>query len=115
MTRSVYPLGGRPKRPNRAPSLPSACYLESTPADIASWQQWAAKQKELALLGRQRFLNRYEWPSIWETQEVQERLFAMWEDSSLLVDDEETVMDHVNAEDHMPDHDLRKPRATVQQ
>ena len=76
-----------------------------------SWQQWASHQKDSALQGRLRFLSRYEWPSIWETQEVQDRLFDLWTESEVKNDD--LVCEEANEDLH--DHDSGKPRATMQQ
>ena len=45
-----------------------------------SWLRCAAHQDNCAKVGWLRFLARYEWPSIWETAEVQSRLLAMWEE-----------------------------------
>ena len=45
-----------------------------------SWRRCAAHQDSCAQVGRKRFLARYEWPSIWETAEVQSRLISMWEE-----------------------------------
>ena len=62
--------------------LPSSSGLQHARAAAscfsASWQQCAARQKKHALEERLRLLARYEWPSPWETEEVQNRLFLMW-------------------------------------
>ena len=89
-----------------------------------SWQQWADRQKEMAMQGRQRFLSRYEWPSIWETQEVQEKLVDMWTNTRLTsrsdgAAEDDLTYDEAAADGEDPsegphDHDAGKPRATIQ-
>ena len=56
-------------------------------------------------------LNRYEWPSVWETQEVQSRLFELWSESDEKTDD--LVCEEGMQNQH--DHDSEKSRATMQQ
>ena len=78
-----------------------------------SWLTYARGQEEHAMEARRRFLDRYEWPSIWETQEVHDELHSMW----LLdpgADEEDTHTAPGNPEpDQCPDRD--KPRVTMEQ
>ena len=66
------------------------------------------------MVARRRFLERYEWPSLWETREIQDELQTMW-----LLDGEHTAEEQP-ADDYSrsdpnccPDHE--KPRASVEQ
>lgn len=118
--------------------LPSSSGLQHARAAAtcfsASWQQWAARQKKHALEGRLRFLERYEWPSLWETEEVQNRLFSMWTQANAdlekqgLSDAEPVAFPDMHqagltsssdtppgAADEPIDHDSGKQRATVEQ
>ena len=81
-----------------------------------SWETFSKSQTELADEGRRRFLARFEYPSLWETQEMQDHLMDLYN---------EDVSDWVGAEDGEPaltaqgltcdDHDIGKERATVAQ
>ena len=46
-----------------------------------NWQKHASLQLDAALEGRRRFLDRYEWPSLWETAEVQLALRCMYQET----------------------------------
>jgi len=41
------------------------------------WLQFSSQQATEAAAARHRFLGRYEWPSVWETAEVQQTLLEM--------------------------------------
>ena len=70
------------------------------------------EQATAALEGRRRFLARFEYPSIWETQEMQEHLEYLYTiDASLEADLGATHED--DTAPHDPDAD--KPRVTVAQ
>ena len=83
-----------------------------------NWLAFAAEQEKQALVARRRFLDRYEWPSLWETQEVCDELRMMWLRSS-----EGGEVKQVDEEDEVPTFgaepsycfDREKPRATLQQ
>ena len=47
-------------------------------AFTTSWQQYEQEMQERAIVARTRFLDRYEMPSIWETEEVQKSLHEMY-------------------------------------
>ena len=42
-----------------------------------NWVEFSEQHKPQAREARRRFLDRYEWPSLWETSEVHSRLFGM--------------------------------------
>ena len=48
--------------------------IEAATAFSSAWLTFQERQSIEALEGRRRFLQRYEWPSVWETQEVQAEL-----------------------------------------
>ena len=75
-----------------------------------NWLAFAEQQDAQALIARHRFLARYEWPSLWETQELQDELYMIWLQES---DD----MEEAPPCDAVPEycHDREKPRATLQQ
>ena len=75
-----------------------------------NWLAFAKQQDTQALIARHRFLARYEWPSLWETQEVQDELYMLWLQD---FDDSEETPPHESVPEHC--HDREKPRATLQQ
>ena len=85
-----------------------------------NWLAFAEEQEEQALVARRRFLDRYEWPSLWETQEVCDELRMMWLQSS---DDAEEREEEEEQQEEVPTFgaepsycfDREKPRATLQQ
>ncbi|MCP4208139.1 MAG: hypothetical protein GY767_13960, partial [Shimia sp.] len=84
--------------------------VQAAQAFSAAWLAFQSAQKAKASEARRRFLSRYEWPSLWETQEVQDRLDAMWAEET--GDDDGALP----AEERMAppmDPDAGKPRATV--
>ena len=66
----------------------------------------------MAVRARHRFLSRYEWPSLWETQEVQETLSMMWQGE---VEDSDPDSQAHTSLDPEYCHDRDKPRCTMQQ
>ena len=57
------------------------------------WLEFSSQQTTDAAAGRHRFLDRYEWPSVWETAEVQKTLLDMHlEEQKRAVDLEESMM-----------------------
>ena len=64
---------------------------------------------EEARVAAARFLAGHEWPSVWETQEVQEELFGLYQARARGGDEEIDSLDPA----HCPDKD--KPRATARQ
>ena len=73
-----------------------------------NWLEFADTQQALAQTARAAFLDRYEWPSLWETREVVEALHQTWLDSCTDADEQtQAPLDPV----HCPDRS--KPRATV--
>ena len=78
--------------------------IEGATAFTRTWIDFEQCQHEDACLARARFLDRYEWPSVWETEEVQGRLCGMWAAEST-----EAELDPEHC------HDKDKPRATMTQ
>ena len=78
----------------------------------AAWVAFSKEQSTEATEGRRRFLSRFEWPSIWETDEVQEHLKEM-------LGDERDGWEDDGAADPSAapsiDYDARTPRASVRQ
>jgi len=73
-----------------------------------NWMAFSAEQENHARRARQSFLDRYEYPSLWETAEVQQELHDMWLETS----DDNSMG---SAPDLDPPHcpDKNKPRARV--
>ena len=72
--------------------------------------------KQDAARGRLRFMERFEWPSVWETEAVQSHLLEMWEELPDALDEE--LPDGIGerpAGSVEGDHDAAKARATVGQ
>lgn len=83
-----------------------------------NWQAFSRLQREDANEGRRRLLARYEYPSIWETQEVFDHLVDLAIDIDDMADDDDaspgsSIPKACPAASADPDAD--KPRATVQQ
>ena len=83
-----------------------------------SWQGFSAQQSKHAVVARLRFLDRYEWPSIWETEEVLGTLHDMYLEQA--AKDAESGGEDAALQGSCgldPDwcHDRAKPRATVEQ
>ena len=84
-----------------------------------NWIAYTEEQENDAMLARRCFLNRYEWPSLWETQEVQEELYNLWlqeeemQSSGSWLQEEEMQSSGSIDPDYC--HDREKPRATVRQ
>ena len=82
-----------------------------------SWLPFSAQQRASAEVARLRFLDRHEYPSIWETAEVCEALHAMYVKQAA-ADEEDGQTDEAAPSRELdpewcPDRD--KPRATVEQ
>ena len=83
-----------------------------------NWQAFAKQQRRGANDGRRRLLARYEYPSIWETQEVYAHLAELATDVDVVEGDDGSVL-----ESEIPtacpavseDPDAEKPRATMLQ
>ena len=86
-----------------------SCAFEKT------WNRYAAAQRTHASEGRRRFLNRYEYPSLWETAEVQQHLELLYSKYIHSVEEEAEEKDDVAAGEEKLDHDADKDRATVAQ
>jgi hypothetical protein len=91
-----------------------------------NWLAFVEEQEEQAMVARHRFLDRYEWPSLWETQEVCDQLRMMWLRSTDGVAENGTMgcpEGCQEEEDEVPTFgaepsycfDRQKPRATLQQ
>ena len=98
--------------------------LDGNEAFTHAWLVHADRQRIWATEAAKRFLDRYEYMSLWETQEVQDELNDMWEaarDSGSEKDGARGVqagpdgMPQGPAGKEVPDPDEGKPRATVQQ
>ncbi|HIE68667.1 MAG TPA: hypothetical protein EYP98_00100, partial [Planctomycetes bacterium] len=74
-----------------------------------NWLAFSKEQQTRALEARGRFMERYEWPSLWETTEVQQAFLTMWEEEC--ADRGEELATEIDPEYC---HDLDKPRATVE-
>jgi len=72
------------------------------------WVSWQAEQERRAMQGRRHFLDRFEYPSIWETAEVKQRLNEMWTE-------EEEAEPGQTQQDPEYCKDKDKPRATVEE
>ena len=84
-------------------------------AFTVTWLAFRQEQTTRAMEGRRRFLDRFEYPSLWETEEMQQELGAMYEeyqDSRYKGDimDDELASEARSSPD---DPDANKPRATV--
>ena len=60
-----------------APDAPRDKHVRGSTCFMRAWGQCQAQADEEARVAGARFLARHEWPSIWETQEVQEEQFAL--------------------------------------
>ena len=60
--------------------------LDGNEAFSRAWQAYRVEHKKLADEAERLFLDRYEYPSLWETQEVWDELNAMWHTAELLKD-----------------------------
>ena len=79
-----------------------------------SWEKFSKSQTELADEGRRRFLARFEYPSLWETQEMQDHLMELYnQEASTSVDAEDDEPAVTSKGLICEDHDLGKERATV--
>ena len=65
--------------------------LDGNEAFSKAWQAYAVGQKKLADEAERLFLDRYEYMSLWETQEVQDELNAMWDAAEDLNFDDEVA------------------------
>ena len=85
---------------------------EDPAGDVAFSRNWSAYKKvqaHLALKGREAFLRRYEYPSIWETAEVQAHLEHLWRSSNDALD----VVDEGSSGDHALHTSYDGPHALV--
>jgi len=80
-----------------------------------TWLRYAAAQRAHAYEGRRRFLNRYEYPSPWETAEAQQYLELLYSKYTQSVEDEDEEKEDVAGAEEKIDHDAQKHRATVAQ
>ena len=77
-----------------------------------NWLRHEGQIETHAREGRRRFLDRFEWPSIWETKEVQDHLTCLWKKQMAGAHDSD--VEHDAGESAGPvDHDACKERATV--
>ncbi|CAK0887182.1 unnamed protein product [Prorocentrum cordatum] len=102
MLRAFAPLMEAPGAPRDMNVRGSTCFARS-------WAHYEAQADAEARAAAARFLARHEWPSIWETQEVQEEFFALHQARAEGKDAEGDSLDPA----HCPDRE--KPRATVHQ
>ena len=92
--------------------------IEPNHAFTTAWLAHVRAQQPLATEAARRFLDRYEYKSLWETQEIQEELNEMWELSQLENDKyamEEENTSHGDVPEPFEDPDRGKPRVTVRQ
>jgi hypothetical protein len=90
--------------------------LEGRSAFTRNWEQFAQVQEGEALQARAQLLDRYEWPSLHETQEVYETFHGMYMED--LGDQDEAMIapgDDTNAFDPEYCHDRAKPRVSMAQ
>ena len=81
-----------------------------------SWETFSKSQTELADEGRRRFLARFEYPSLWETQEMYDHRMDLYNQEASTGADAEDDEPAVTSEGlTCEDHDLGKERATVTQ
>ena len=88
--------------------------LEGNHAFTQAWLAHVDKQKIWATEAARRFLDRYEYMSLWETQEVQDELNDMWEAAQDMDQEDDEPKSQAPWEE-TPDPDKGKPRATVKQ
>lgn len=85
-------------------------------AQTAFTRAWLNYQKEPEEEGRiavTRFLARHEWPSLWETEEVQQELFALYQLQIVSEGHETLATEHAINLDNCPDRG--NPRVTLKQ
>ena len=102
-------------KPFRAKAQPGQRHnlsLWATAAFSKAFVEWHSEVKGQALVAAERFLRRFEYPSLWETQEMQETLAELC-DEGLENGDECDGSNHEAARRWDPDGD--HPRCTVQQ
>ena len=85
--------GDQPEDVRFAEAFAPLCCIEGKPLDgnqafTHSWLAHVDKQKIWATEAARRFLDRYEYMSLWETQEVQDELNDMWEAAQECEDDQ---------------------------
>ena len=84
----------------------------------SNWEAYAAQMHVDADEGRRRLLARYEYPSVWETEEVFEHLTELIDDTEGLTGDNEAPQEPhppMACPAAGPDPDAGKPRVTVKQ
>ena len=80
-----------------------------------NWLRYSEDQEVEARRGFGRFLLRYEWPSLWETAEVQTVLHGMWTPARADAEPDDLGGADAGLLDPVHCHDRGKPRATVAQ
>ena len=83
-----------------------------------SWLAHLREQRPLAISAMRHFLDRYEYKSLWNTREVQERLNSLWESTQACADpleEEPYPADIAASVEHASDPDADKPRVTVRE
>ena len=81
-----------------------------------SWETFSKRQTEVADEGRRRFLARFEYQSLWETQEMYDHRMDLYnQEASIDVDAEDEEPAATSEGLTCEDHDVGKERATVAQ
>ena len=91
--------------------------LEGATAFSRNWLEFSVSQQRDAMAARARFLDRFEWPSAWETAEVQETLHEMYlaELFESADDCDDGFLYPAAERDPEHCHDKEKPRTTMAQ
>ena len=69
-----------------------------------NWCKFGDRQHSDSIAARKCFLERYEWPSRWETQEVHQELSSMWHEEWLDNEDEQHDTDARHSREIDPPH-----------
>ena len=116
------PAGEEPEDVRFAKAFVPLCKIEGKPVDgnnafTEAWLAHVEQQKVWAAQAARRFLDRYEYMSLWETQEVQAELYAMRQATQEDVDQQNSPGGRSprEASEVAPDPDEGKLRATVKQ
>ena len=117
----------RPEDVRLADAFRALCTVSGEVCDpnhafTTAWLSHVKEQKVWAAEAARRFLDRYEFKSLWETEEVQQELRRMWSETEVSTEHDES-RDGLSANglSHGPppitlqDPDAQKPRASVRQ
>jgi hypothetical protein len=100
-----------------APQPQQGCDLSlwATAAFSKAFVKWHSEAKTQALVAAERFLRRFEYPSLWETKEMQETLAELCDESCRHQESGEECGDNIPEAARRRDPDGDHPRCTVAQ